>query len=400
MSNLDYLIGGANTVLTEKKYSRSTIVHHNTSWSRLRRWYKARGYERYDSAVQECYFEESGLNEKTVDRCKGEERNHIRRLLELERSGGFLNRESSARELSVPQGFASAYKEYEDVLLDRGLKRTTINGYMCTVRLFCSACNALEPKQLSVSSIASFAKNLEGYAAQTRSTKLYTVRDFTRFLADRGYCGSEVAACMPLIPGHKHSSVPSAYSSKELSLLLSPDATASHLQPKRDRAIMLLGGLIGMRVSDIKALTFEDIDWRSRTIRFSQRKTGVSQVLPMPEEAVLSLAEYLRDEQPDIDSGRVFITACAPYRPIDSTHVFHRSVANSFKAAGIDTAGKHHGMHSLRHSTATNLLGAGVPYPMISSVLGHSSTIVTKRYLSIDVESLRSIALEVPQWEG
>ena len=64
--------------------------------------------------------------------------------------------------------------------------------------------------------------------------------------------------------------------------------------------------------------------------------------------------------------------------------------------AGVETAGKHRGMHSLRHSAATNMLSGGTPYPTISSVLGHSSVNVTKRYLSIDVESLRPLALEVP----
>ena len=67
-----------------------------------------------------------------------------------------------------------------------------------------------------------------------------------------------------------------------------------------------------------------------------------------------------------------------------------------FADAGVETAGKHHGMHSLRHSAASNMLSGGTPYPTISSVLGHSSANVTKRYLSIDVESLRPLALEVP----
>ena len=90
------------------------------------------------------------------------------------------------------------------------------------------------------------------------------------------------------------------------------------------------------------------------------------------------------------------MTANAPYHAMESSHVFHRMVTRSFAEAGIETAGKHHGMHSLRHSAATNMLAGGTPYPTISSVLGHSSVNVTKRYLSIDVESLRPLALEVP----
>jgi integrase len=77
--------------------------------------------------------------------------------------------------------------------------------------------------------------------------------------------------------------------------------------------------------------------------------------------------------------------------------VFHRSITRAFKNANIDIKGKHHGIHSLRHSAATNMLSAETPYPTISAVLGHSSTNVTRRYLSIDVDSLRCLALEVPR---
>ena len=129
---------------------------------------------------------------------------------------------------------------------------------------------------------------------------------------------------------------------------------------------------------------------------FVQRKTQVANVLPMPEEVWLAVADYIRDERPDVGDDRVFVTARAPYHAVDSPHTFHRMVARALADAGVETAGKHRGMHSLRHSAATNMLSGGTPYPTISSVLGHSSVNVTKRYLSIDVESLRPLALEVP----
>ena len=64
--------------------------------------------------------------------------------------------------------------------------------------------------------------------------------------------------------------------------------------------------------------------------------------------------------------------------------------------AGIHTTGKRHGPHSLRHSMATGLLEDGTPLPVIAAALGHNSTKNTSRYLRIDIERLRSIALEVP----
>lgn len=168
------------------------------------------------------------------------------------------------------------------------------------------------------------------------------------------------------------------------------------LRPRRDRAMMLLASVLGMRAGDIKALRLSDIDWRAKTVSFVQRKTQVANALHMPEEVWLAVADYIRCERPDVDGDRVFVTACAPYHAIDSSHTSRGTVTRAFADAGVETAGKHHGMHSLRHSAASNMLSGGTPYPTISSVLGHSSANVTKRYLSIDVESLRPLALEVP----
>jgi len=68
--------------------------------------------------------------------------------------------------------------------------------------------------------------------------------------------------------------------------------------------------------------------------------------------------------------------------------------------ASIITDVKRHGMHSMRHSLSSNLLAKGTPLPVITGILGHSSTEVTKRYLWMDTEKLRIAALEVPHGEA
>ena len=168
------------------------------------------------------------------------------------------------------------------------------------------------------------------------------------------------------------------------------------LRPRRDRAMMLLASVLGMRAGDTEALRLSDIDWRAKTVSFVQRKTQVTNTLHMPEEVWLAVADYIRCERPDVDGDRVFVTACAPRHATGPPHASRGTVTRAFADAGAGTAGKHHGTHSLRHSTASNMLSGGTPYPTISSVLGHSSANVTKRYLSIDAGSLRPLALEVP----
>lgn len=64
--------------------------------------------------------------------------------------------------------------------------------------------------------------------------------------------------------------------------------------------------------------------------------------------------------------------------------------------AGIEVAGKKHGLHSMRYSLASNLLSENTPIPVITGILGHKSSDTTNMYLRIDTSMLHSVALEVP----
>lgn len=393
MRDLDALASQARGYLVDKGYARSTIAHHGAAWKRLMSWCEDEGIGGYDHDVERRFIEEVVMANADATRYFRLDKSRVLLLLSIDETGEPPDREARRR-FVVPAGFDAAYLAYAAELEERGLRASTREGYLCTARNFCEGCGATRPEQLDARSIGVFAEAVSHCAPQTRSAKLYVARDFTRFLARVGACGPEVAAAVPHIPGHKHSTVPSAYSTAEVSTML--ESFPRSLRPRRDRAMMLLASVLGMRAGDIKALRLSDIDWRAKTVSFVQRKTQVTNTLHMPEEVWLAVADYIRCERPDVDGDRVFVTACAPYHAIDSSHTFHRTVTRAFADAGVETAGKHHGMHSLRHSAASNMLSGGTPYPTISSVLGHSSANVTKRYLSIDVESLRPLALEVP----
>lgn len=73
----------------------------------------------------------------------------------------------------------------------------------------------------------------------------------------------------------------------------------------------------------------------------------------------------------------------------------HAIITKYIKLANVDITGRHHGMHSLRHSAASRMLNRGVPLNIISETLGHSSMEVTEKYLKISMEQLRSAGLEV-----
>lgn len=152
---------------------------------------------------------------------------------------------------------------------------------------------------------------------------------------------------------------------------------------------------LGIRSGDLCLLKMENIHWATDSIQFIQQKTGNEQILPMPENVKYALLDYLKNSRPQISSPYIFIRPQAPYTPYENTNPFYKLIGKYMELSGVNYSGKKHGLHAMRHSLAGNLLADGADLPVISGILGHSSTETTMRYTGIDITALRRIALEV-----
>ncbi len=63
---------------------------------------------------------------------------------------------------------------------------------------------------------------------------------------------------------------------------------------KRDYAIILLACVLGLRVSDIKKLTFNCFHWEDKKLIFKQSKTKNIVTLPIPTEVGWAIIDYLK----------------------------------------------------------------------------------------------------------
>jgi len=69
------------------------------------------------------------------------------------------------------------------------------------------------------------------------------------------------------------------------------------------------------------------------------------------------------------------------------------------KTANIrQSTGDRRGFHIFRHRVATELLGSGVPQPVISRALGHTSPDSLEAYLSADFKHLKECALSIERF--
>lgn len=139
----------------------------------------------------------------------------------------------------------------------------------------------------------------------------------------------------------------------------------------------------GLRWCDVKDLTFANVDYSNRLLRFEQAKTkghstasGV--VIPLNDGLLKLIGE------PDNEKGKDSLIF-----PLPSHTMCLKALRHWVTRAGID---KHITWHCARHSFAVNILNNGANIKTVASLLGHSGLKHTEKYTRA-VDSLKQEAI-------
>ncbi len=143
--------------------------------------------------------------------------------------------------------------------------------------------------------------------------------------------------------------------------------------------MVLAGGDAGLRLGEIIALEWRDIDLKARRLTVERSdwlghitvpKGGRSRQLPMTQRltAALKAARHLRGER----------VLCLPDGlPITRDRVI-KAVRGAQRAAGIEQ-----GVHILRHTFCSHLAMKGAPARAIQELAGHADLSTTQRYMHL-----------------
>lgn len=231
-------------------------------------------------------------------------------------------------------------------------------------------------------------------AQNCKDQYLNTTRLFCRYL----YASKLVERNIEYVIGRnalgKREKIPSIYDPNEI-LLIEGVVDQSCPVGKRDYAILLLATRLGLRSSDIAGLRFTNLDWDNNMIRLIQYKTKREVELPLLSDVGDAIIIYLKHVRPVSSEPNIFLSACAPYRPINRM-IINGAISRIIKASKVDIGNRKFGPHAMRHTLASRLLSNGVPLPVISETLGHTATQTTMKYLRVDLNNLRHCTLGVP----
>jgi len=403
---LDELVERALKELERLKYSRRSVRRYRSAWHQLIAFART-------AALGENYSDELGarfimaMRLKQGERAKPDEgwRRHVQFLVRVlstfVRDGHVERSKIDLRQICIPQSMRKTLSDYEHYAQTRRLLRpSSLRAEMCTLSVFTCYLESRGIAKLNdirAEDITSFVISRTHLGPRATSTTLSSVRALLRFLLLRGILQRDLRAAIPVIRVPRDAKIPSVWEPELLEKLLRAVDRSSPVG-KRDYAILLLASRLGMRLGDIQALTLDDLKWDKATIEITQSKTLAPLCLPMLEDVGIALIDYLKFGRPQTSYRKVFLRHRPPVQPFaDSSHL-HFIVSRWRELAGIRFRSKQHsGLHSLRHTLATQLLRAQTPLHVISDILGHRSVASTMIYAKADVESLRTAALNTEE---
>jgi integrase/recombinase XerD len=172
---------------------------------------------------------------------------------------------------------------------------------------------------------------------------------------------------------------------KKLPVVLSPDEVVRFFQAVpglKHRALLMTAYSAGLRISEVVALTVEDIDSRRMVLRVRQGKGRKDRYVMLSPRLLEVLRAYWKAARP----AHWLFPGQVEGRPLTAGSA-HRVGVQASHAAGL---GKHVTVHTLRHSFATHLLEAGTDIRTIQLLLGHRELRTTAIYTHVAPATLET----------
>jgi site-specific recombinase XerD len=314
--------------------------------------------------------------------------------------GSVLRRYYKHKEILHSQYFINVISSFKRYCIDKEYSTVTIGHYIKQSERFLDYCDShglTSCNEINLTLINNYIKTLAGYAYKTVEQQLCSLRSFFKYLHLNSMTNVDYSRKIPMIQSRKQTRIPSVWSVDDLKKLISAIDRGNPMG-KRDYAMILLACRLGLRVTDIKKLTFKNFHWDDNQLVFVQSKTRTTISLPLVKDVGWAVIDYLKYGRPKVDTDCVFVRHVAPFLPFSEGDHLCQIIVKYMRLAHIPISSKRRvGMHSLRHTLASLLLENNTPLPTISDVLGHVDTDSTAVYLKVDIKKLKECPLHIKE---
>lgn len=247
-----------------------------------------------------------------------------------------------SQDISFRDANKTTWRDYANLLFNRGLSKATIGGYQGDLRTF------------------------------------------YKYLKTEGICQN---------PFYK---LPSPKLDKRLPKFLTLDQMNTLLETpksKEDQAILEVLYATGCRISELTAMNLDDINFETQEIRITHGKGDKARIVLFGKPCLRTLNDYLVNVRPvlldDQETNAVFLSTGALSR---GARIGNKMIECSMAEYG-KVIGKHVYPHLIRHTFATHLLNGGADLRVVQELLGHSNISTTEVYTHVSLPQLQHIYL-------
>ncbi|MGH8838937.1 MAG: tyrosine-type recombinase/integrase, partial [Jiangellaceae bacterium] len=153
----------------------------------------------------------------------------------------------------------------------------------------------------------------------------------------------------------------------------------------RDRAIVLLMLLGGVRSGEVRSLRLADVDVGLRQVKVTG-KGSKERVIPVDRAFFAELTAYLRGERPQgLSTPECFVVLRGPTTGRPMTEAGLRRIFRTHRARSGATRVR---PHRLRHTFGTELAAAGIDLLVLRELMGHAHAETTAAYVHLAPETV------------
>lgn len=268
------------------------------------------------------------------------------------------------------------------IIIERRLTNNTSDAYSSDINKYIKFINKSNINSINENDIIKYIEHLKNSKIKVSSItrNIVSIKSFHKYIS-RVYNISDPSENIDL--PKKERRLPIILSVEEVDKLL--NIKINNEFDYRNKAMLELMYASGLRVSELVALSINDIDLENATVKCFG-KGSKERIIPIGDVALLALNEYLIHRNTLLKgylTDSLFL----------NNHGKKLTRQGYFKILKIiakqNNIEKHFSPHTLRHSFATHILENGADLRIIQELLGHENISTTQIYTHVRTDLIR-----------